>query len=454
MPEVEFSITGFGTAQHSLSSTQRKTIRGIAERLVSGDDEVPSLSAARMIEIVGHAIGTKNLEMHANMRAESVLTELNGNLRALGASDSEIAKIQLGEPVTKLSNERVQVGDRKVLIAVHPRDTTPSEVRIAAALSDYLTPEPPTGWQKLGHTGAPHKLGKVDVWVGPERLWKAEMKAASIAERWSANYAGIAHVISAQDEPSTVDRKIKWEHPDFPNVERRLRLREIEELLMAVYTTGEKLEWGSGPMLRQAIHAMAPVIEQHQGLAIVRISKEFDREETRGVFSETQLAPVAQGAALGLVRKAMVKNALFTAQQCLALFNRGYSETLAGDTARNCGIVISFVSREHSEALQLEKKIREQILDALLLPLNVPSSAVGPLGPSGAKIATGALKAILKETTSELITAANTMELSEIKTEFRRQANRIQEQNPMLSDSAKKRITGLFEDGMDTALQF
>ena len=125
MPEVEFSITGFGTAQHSLSSTQRKTIRGIAERLVSGDDEVPSLSAARMIEIVGHAIGTKNLEMHANMRAESVLTELNGNLRALGASDSEIAKIQLGEPVTKLSNERVQVADRKVLIAVHPRDTTP-----------------------------------------------------------------------------------------------------------------------------------------------------------------------------------------------------------------------------------------------------------------------------------------------------------------------------------------
>lgn len=453
MREVEFSITGFGTAQHSLSSTQRKTIRGIAERLVAGDAEVPSLSAATMVEIVGHAIGTKNLEMHANKRADSVLSELNGNLRSLGASDSEIAKIKRGEPVTRLTNERVQVGDRKVLIAVHPRQT-PAEVKIAAALSDYLTPEPPTGWQKLGHTGAPHKLGKVDVWVGPERLWKSEMSAASIADRWSDNYAGIAHVISAQDEPSTVNRRIKWAHPDFPHVKRRVRLREIEEFLMAMYTTGDTFEWGTGPMLRQAVHAMAPVIEQHQGLAIVRISKEFDREETRGVFSETQLAPVAQGAALGRVRKAMVKNALFTAQQCLALFNRGYPETLAGDTARNCGIVISFVSREHSEALQLEKKIREQILDTLLLPLSVPAHAVGPLGESGAKIATGVLKAVLKATTAELIAAANTLKLSRIKTEFRRQANLIQEQNPMLSDSAKKRITGLFEDGMDTALQF
>lgn len=121
MSEVEFSITGFGFAQHSLTTTQKRTIRMIADRLFSGDDEVPRLSATKIIEIIGYAIGTHNLEMHANKRAESVLNELKGSLRQLGTSNTEIAKIKRGEPVTKHSSGPVRVGDRQVLIVVHRR---------------------------------------------------------------------------------------------------------------------------------------------------------------------------------------------------------------------------------------------------------------------------------------------------------------------------------------------
>ena len=119
MSDIEFSITGFGFAQHGLTATQKRTIQSIADRLFSGDDAVPRLGATRTIEIIGHAIGTSNLEMHANKRAESVLNELKEGLSQLGASNAEIAKVKRGEPVTKHSRGPVQVGDRRVVIAVH-----------------------------------------------------------------------------------------------------------------------------------------------------------------------------------------------------------------------------------------------------------------------------------------------------------------------------------------------
>ena len=128
MSDVEFSITGFGFAQHGLTATQKGTVRSIADRLFSGDDAVPRLSATRMIEIIGHAIGTRNLEMHANKRAESVLNELKEGLRQIGASNAEIVKVKLGEPVTKHGSGPVQVGDRKVVIAVrHDAGASPIE---------------------------------------------------------------------------------------------------------------------------------------------------------------------------------------------------------------------------------------------------------------------------------------------------------------------------------------
>jgi hypothetical protein len=124
LKEHEFSITGFGFAVHSLDFGQKETIRNIAERLFSGDDAVPGLGAVEMIEIIGHAIGTSNLEMHANTRAEAVLNELKNSLRQLGASNAEIAKIKRGEPVTRLSSAPAQVGDRQVRIVVHTAETS------------------------------------------------------------------------------------------------------------------------------------------------------------------------------------------------------------------------------------------------------------------------------------------------------------------------------------------
>ncbi len=124
MSEVEFSITGFGFASHNLTGTQKRTIQSIAERLVAGDVEVPRLDTTEVIEIIGHAIGTRNLELHANERAEAVLDHLKKCLRQLGASNAGIAKLKRGEPVTKRSSGAVRVGDRRVLIAVRgPRES-------------------------------------------------------------------------------------------------------------------------------------------------------------------------------------------------------------------------------------------------------------------------------------------------------------------------------------------
>ncbi len=126
---VEFSITGFGFAQHGLTPSQKQTIRRIAERLLSGDHEVPALSVTTRIDVIGHAVGTRNLETHANKRAHSVLDELRTRLVQLGASTAEVAKIRRGAPVTKRSSGPVRVGDRQVLILVRSRSAPPPRDR-------------------------------------------------------------------------------------------------------------------------------------------------------------------------------------------------------------------------------------------------------------------------------------------------------------------------------------
>jgi hypothetical protein len=110
MKDIEFSITGFGFAAHSLNPDQKATIRSIAERLVSVDNAVPRLSATEMIEIIGHAKGTRNLAMHANERADSMINELKNCPRNTGASNAELAKVKRGEPVTKHSAAPAQGG--------------------------------------------------------------------------------------------------------------------------------------------------------------------------------------------------------------------------------------------------------------------------------------------------------------------------------------------------------
>ena len=138
MSDLAFSILGFGFAAHGLTATQKATIRRIAERLISGDDTVPTLRATRKVEAIGHAIGTRNLEMHANERANSVLAQLKESLTDLGASNAELAKLTRGRPVTKLSSGPVRVGDRQVLIAIHRRDSTPPKDKPAKSVEAIL----------------------------------------------------------------------------------------------------------------------------------------------------------------------------------------------------------------------------------------------------------------------------------------------------------------------------
>jgi hypothetical protein len=181
MSDVEFSITGFGFAQHSLTASQKRTIRSIAERLLSGGDEVPRLSEAKMVEIIGHAIGTHNLEMHANKRAESVLNQLKEDLTQLGASNAGIAKVKRGEPVTKHSSGTVRVGDRKVLIAVHRRAARRpnSPTKNVAKRVDAILIVPNQGHAHRSFLAVARKL-KRELYSGRAEIVKATVPSSSV----------------------------------------------------------------------------------------------------------------------------------------------------------------------------------------------------------------------------------------------------------------------------------
>ncbi len=148
MAVFEFAITGYRFASHSLTAAQKRKIQDIADRLFAGEGELPPFNDIQVIEVIGYANGTRNLEMHANKRAEFVLDELKLCLRDRGATSTQVAKINLGAPITKklLSDSQSTASYRKVVIEVHVlahEELSPGATIPAAVVQQWLRiPDP------------------------------------------------------------------------------------------------------------------------------------------------------------------------------------------------------------------------------------------------------------------------------------------------------------------------
>ena len=181
------------------------------------------------------------------------------------------------------------------------------------------------------------------------------------------------------------------------------------------------------------------MIEQFQGTVILRISKDRQRA-TQGLFGKAELEPVAAGGGL-LVQRAMIKNAIYTATCELLAVNRSHTLKLAQSAAKNCGTIIGYAVKEANATLRKDEKLMSAGLD-------VVAAAIGSAGGGpGVKIAT----AVVKTTLRSLIKAA-AIGLDEIKTEFERQANILEDsgQNPALTTADKTENVQEFRDGCDT----
>lgn len=120
MKSIEFTIDGMDFASSTLDASHRAAVEDIARCLLNGAEGVPRLNDVQRIVITGYSAGTKNLELHANRRAASVSESLESCLRNMGARPAHLAKISIGDPVTKLVATAAQSSakDRKVVIAI------------------------------------------------------------------------------------------------------------------------------------------------------------------------------------------------------------------------------------------------------------------------------------------------------------------------------------------------
>ena len=120
MNAVEFTVDGMDFASSALNPSQLKIVENIAKSLAQGTEDVPRLNDVERIVLTGYSSGTKNLARHANNRALAVRNALESCLRNFGALPVHLAKISIGDPVTKLVATAAQSSakDRKVVIAI------------------------------------------------------------------------------------------------------------------------------------------------------------------------------------------------------------------------------------------------------------------------------------------------------------------------------------------------
>jgi hypothetical protein len=306
-----------------------------------------------------------------------------------------------------------------------------------------------SGWDSIGEHSfgwtTHEKAGNKKVWIGPERLWREEIRSAPLNEKYLANYAGLFHFALIQGIPDLKNPKRdkkNFEEKFKDKLERRIRQFEIEEFLTALYTS--RPDFGSGPPLRELRRALASVILRFQGTVIRRISEDR-RRKTKGLFGKEELAPVAKHGGI-LVQKAMVKNAVCTAVAALMAVNRNNNmdAKLAGSIAKNCGAIVSFAVLENVRLGERDKAIANRLIDMALIPVG------GGIASTGGKIGLNLFK-----TAAKSLLSATQINLHSVKTEFERQANMIDELgvNPGLTSDIKREIVQEFRDGCDTALQ-
>ncbi len=458
LKSYEIVIDGF---KYRSDEVPDDVLLDIAGKIVRGfNSTFPPIEQLKRVYIIGYAKGTRNLERYANNRAYSVLGDLLHYVDFLGKGDY-LDIINIGKPVTSLvsSNSQVAGTDRKVVIRVEWKKKNKKAERDQRWVDSYYDRSTlPRKWVQVNKRpikiiGALTTPKYIDIKVAPAALWKKKMKNAPLSENFQEYYLGFLELLNMQREPN-LHLSPSRERENFHartvgrfdvHVKRRINIREIEEFLLALYTS--KPDFGSGPNLRRLRYFLREPIAKYQSAVIARVSQ--DKSLRVGyLLGPEQLKPVAAGLD-SIGRQSMVKNALSTALSTVITVNRYDLPRNKTRTAKymvkNCGVTISYAVNEHNASLAKDKKITNYLLDSV--------AVIASLAPAGSLLYRTTVKTVFKELVNAA-SASKNIRMDRIKVTFERGVNNLLDKgtNPSLTDDIATDLIQEFHDGCDISI--